>query len=107
MKIMQGTTPALAIPIKTSDFLVSDVVKLELTFLHNGVLTMHGLDDVIVDTESNKFYYHFTEAETLALAPKKRFMYQCRFYFAGGNIVGTDIMTIDVANLLSEEVMTE
>lgn len=35
-EILQGTTPSLEIKIKTSDFLVADVVKLELALRHSN-----------------------------------------------------------------------
>lgn len=50
--ILQGTTPDLLIVVSEDDFNVADVVKLELTFLHNGTRTVHDLDDVEVDTEA-------------------------------------------------------
>lgn len=105
--ILQGTTPDLLIIVSEDDFKVEDVVKLELTFLHNGTRTIHGLDDVEVDAEANGFRYQFTERETLALSPKKTFTFQLRFYFADGNIIGTEKMILNVSDLLSEEVMTE
>ncbi len=106
-EILQGTTPSLEIKIDTSDFLVSDVVKLELAMLHNGTLTTYGLNDVTVDAEENSFIYTFTEEETLALTPNKPLFYQLRFMFTNGSIVGTKRLQLQVADLYSEEVMTE
>lgn len=105
--ILQGTTPGLKIKIKTTDFLMSDVTKLEFTIRHNGVKTIKDLNDVTVDTTENSFTYTFTEAETLALIPKKPLWYQCRFMFQDGSIVGTAKMSVNVTDLISEEVMTE
>lgn len=106
-EILQGTTPSLKIKINTDDFLVSDVIKLELTTWHKGEITIKGLSDVTVDTEENAFIYQFTEEETLALTPSSPLRYQLRFMFGDGSIVGTSKMTLRVADLFSEEVMTE
>lgn len=59
------------------------------------------------DTSDNSFNYKFTEEETLALNPKKSLVYQLRFMFADGSIVGTEEASIAVADLRSKEVMTE
>lgn len=104
--ILQGTTPNLKVPIKTTDFLVSDVEKLEFTISHNGKMNIYGLNDVTVDIEGNSFIYHFTEAYTLGLNPNKSIIYQLRFYFSDGNIVGTNKMIVSVSDLLSREVMS-
>lgn len=106
-EILQGTTPSLEIKINTSDFAVGDVIKLELTMLNGDTTMTRGLSDMTVDTEANSFTYKFTEAETLALVPGRSLYYQIRFLFADGTIVGTKPMQIQVANLYSEEVMTE
>lgn len=106
-EILQGTTPTLKINISTSDFLVSDVTKLELCIYHNNVKSIYGLSDVTTDTESNAFTYAFTEAETLAMNPKLPLYYQLRFMFEDGSIVGTNQQSISVAVLRSKEIMTE
>lgn len=106
-EILQGTTPTLEIAIDTDDFLVSSVTKLEFTIWHNSIMTIHGLEDVEVDTEANSFKYKFTEAETLAMIPKKPLYYQLRFMFSDGTIVGTRQMSVQVTDLYSEETMTE
>lgn len=106
-EILQGTTPSLEIKINTEDFAVGDVIKLELTMLNGETTTTKSLSDMTVDTEANSFVYKFTEAETLALIPNRPLYYQIRFLFADGTIVGTKPMQIQVANLYSEDVMTE
>ena len=107
MSILQGTTPSLKIKIATTDFDVSTVTKLELCFTHDGKQSIKGLDDVTADTSDNSFTYDFTEEETLALNPRKALVYQLRFMFADGSIVGTQEASIQVADLRSKEVMTE
>ena len=104
-EILQGTTPSLEITINTDDFLVSEVVKLELTIKHNGI-TIYGLEDVVVNTDNNSFIYTFTEEETLAMTPSKQIRYQLRFKLNNGRIVGTSQMTLGVADLMSKDVMT-
>lgn len=106
-EILQGTTPSLKIKINTDDFLVSDVVKLEFAICQGNSVNIKGLSDVAVDTEDNAFTYTFTEEETLALTPSSPLRYQLRFMFGDGSIVGTSKMTLRVADLFSEEVMTE
>lgn len=106
-EILQGTTPSLEIKISTSDFLVSDVTKLELKMANGEETETYSLSDVTVDTTENSFVYQFTEAETLALVPGRTLYYQLRFMFANGSIVGTKTMTLKVADLMSEDVMTE
>lgn len=106
-EILQGTTPSLEIKINTEDFSVGDVIKLELTMLNGETSMTRGLSDMTVDTEANSFTYKFTEAETFALVPKRPLYYQLRFLFADGTIVGTKPMSIQVADLYSEDVMTE
>jgi hypothetical protein len=100
--ILQGTTPGLEIPIATTDFLVTDVTSLELKFSQGGVVTVHNLAELSVDADENSFTYHFSEAETLALDPDRPLVWQMRFWFEDGNIVGTEKMLLDVADLMGE-----
>lgn len=103
--ILQGTTPTLTIIIDADDFAVANVTKLELAMKHNGVVSLYGLDDVTLDSVANSISYSFTEGETLALVPDKPIQFQLRFAFVNGSIVGTKKMTINVSDLISEEVM--
>ena len=111
-KILQGTTPSLIIAISKTDFLVSSIVKLELVIMQEKniaegkVVKTYGLEDVDLDVENNTITYTFTEAETLAMIPDKPLWYQLRFLFADGSIIGTEQMSLQVADLISEEVMT-
>ena len=104
--ILQGTTPSLKIKIATTDFLVTDVTALELTFQNGSSVIKKSLSDVSVG-EDNSFTYSFTEAETLALNPSQPLLYQFRFGFTGGSIVGTQKATLRVADLISEAVMSD
>ena len=113
-EILQGTTPSLKIVINKTDFLVSSIVKLELAMTqkrsssspHDISICTHGLEDVYLDTANNTITYTFTEAETLSMLPDKPLLYQLRFLFADGSIVGTKRMSLQVADLMSEEVMS-
>jgi len=105
--ILQGTTPGIQLGIATTDFLVTDIAKLEFAVSNMGVLTRHGLDDVVLDAEHNTITYTFTEAETLALKPIDMLRYQLRCELTDGSIVGTEKMTLRVADLMSEAVMSE
>lgn len=106
--LLQGTTPDFTIRIKPEDFVVSDVVKLEITIWNsNGNVTIYGLPDVLVDDEKNAFGIHFTEAFTLSLGTARSFRWQMRCMFADGNIVGTrQSEPILVEPLKSKDVMT-
>lgn len=106
--ILRGTTPDFIIRIKTEDFLVSDVTKLEIVVWNGIKKTTYGLNDVTVDTENNIFGIHFSEAFTLSLDASKTFQWQMRAMFSDGNIVGTSqSQPIDVEPLKSKDVMTE
>lgn len=108
MSILRGTTPDLVIKVKKEDFLVTDVVKLELTVWNGTRQTIYGLSDVTVDTTENSFGIHFSEEDTLNLDSSKSFKWQMRCMFEDGNIVGTEQSApISIKPLKSEEVMTE
>lgn len=105
--ILRGTTPDFAIKVKQEDFLVTDVVKLELTVWNGSHQTIYGLSDVTLDTEQNRFVLHFTEADTLAFDSSKSFKWQMRAMFEDGNIVGTkEPAPVTIEPLKSKEVMS-
>lgn len=107
MSILRGTTPDFVIKVKREDFLVTDVVKLELTVWNGSHQTIYGLSDVNVDTEHNSFGIHFSEAFTLSLDSSKTFNWQMRAKMPDGNIVGTEMsQPISIKPLKSKEVMT-
>ena len=107
-EILQGTTPSIQVTIKKTDFLVTDVVKLELTISSNRGkhIAKYGLGDVETDSERNSFIYFFGQEETLAMDPDSEISYQYRFMTSDGHISGTKAKTLLVANLISEDVMT-
>lgn len=102
--ILQGTTPTLTIAIDPTDFAVSDIVALELRIKQKNNLTIYNLPDVTLDPAANTVAYHFSEVETLALLPDIWFNVQLRFWFADGNICGTDPMSFNVDDLIGAEV---
>ena len=105
--ILRGTTPDFAIKVKQEDFLVTDVVKLEVTIWNGTRQTIYGLSDVTLDTTENTFGIHFTEADTLALDSSKSFKWQMRAMFEDGNIVGTrESAPVTIEPLKSKEVMS-
>lgn len=106
-EILQGTTPTLRININTSDFLVTDVVKLEFYISNNNKKIIHGLSDMDVDSESNSISYTFSEEETIKMNPRYPLKYQLRFMFADGSIVGTKKGELTISDLESTEVMSE
>lgn len=105
--VLQGTTPSLTIQINETDFTVTDVIWLELTFQNSKTTWVKNLTDVVVNSEGNSFTYTFTETETLALSPVYMLFYQLRFGFDDGTIVGTKKASFKVEDLISEAVMSE
>lgn len=105
--ILRGTTPDFVIKVKTEDFLITDVTKLEVTVWNGSKQTIYGLEDVTLDTVQNAFGIHFSEADTLNLDSSKSFKWQMRAMFEDGNIVGTrESEPIEVDPLKSKEVMS-
>lgn len=104
-EILQGTTPSLEIQIAESDFLVTDVTKLELTIANGSSVAIHDLTEVAVDADENSFTYSFSQAETLALKANDMLWYQLRFGFQDGSIVGTKKASLRVSDLISEETL--
>lgn len=102
--ILQGTTPTLTISIDPTDFSVSDLTGFELRIGQQSTVTIYSLSDVTIDPVENTVSYLFTEAETLALIPDILLAYQCRFFFADGNICGTDLMYLNVNDLMGSGV---
>lgn len=105
--ILQGTTPTLTISIDAAELLLEDVTEIELTFLSGTNITQKDMSNLSVDTVANRIAYTFTEAETLALSADDALMWQARFKLNNGSIVGTLKQAIKVADLISEEVMSE
>ena len=101
--ILQGTTPSLVLSIP-EDVPVSNVISAELVLEHKGTKQKHGLSDVTVDADENTFTYKFSEDETLVLDPNYPLRWQLRLKTSSG-IVGTEVETIDVLDLISEEKM--
>lgn len=102
-KLLQGTTPKLVITIP-APIAVADVFSVELTFEHVGTKKIVYIDGVTLDTDENTITYRFTERETLDMNPKQPLYWQLRIKTQDG-IFGTEQESIDVKDLLSEEVM--
>lgn len=100
--ILQGTTPSLKIRPKDDVIQVAAATEIELTIRNGERQTIKHLADVAVDAEENSITYHFTEAETFALAASDSLTWQLRFLI-GGEVVGTTRQKIDVAELMSRE----
>ena len=103
--ILQGTTPSIRYPFKTTDLDVSNVIGVEFSIKHKDVLQIHGLDDVIVDTTANTITYHFSQEETLAMDPGDYVYYQIRCKLTDNNTVGTVKEKAKVADLMSKETL--
>jgi hypothetical protein len=106
--ILRGTTPTLYIEIDKADLLLSDVTELELTFKQNNKPpVIKHLQDCDLDMDSNIISYHFTERETIKLSASYAFNWQLRAVTLDGQVVGTEIQSISISELMSREVLTE
>ena len=105
--ILQGTTPTLTISIDPEDLALTDVAELELAFqqFNQPVLIKH-MTDCEIDTSANTVSYHFTQEETLAFLPTTPLNWQLRFATTNGELIGTQIASIQISDLISNEVMT-
>lgn len=97
--IMQGTTPSITIMIDPDDFLLSNVTKIELYVRNSGTLTTYTAEDLTVDTEANTITLTFSEAETIAMNPKKFLTVQGRFWL-GSSVVGINKLTFGVSDMM-------
>lgn len=104
--ILQGTTPTLTIAIDPTDFLVSDIVALELAVKQKNNVTTYSLTDVTLDPVENTVSKTFTQDETLKFKPDVLVSVQLRFYFADGNVCGTNRMNFNVIDLIGSEVLS-
>lgn len=102
-KMLQGTTAKLIITVP-EPIAVADIINVELTFEHVGTKKIVHIDGVTLDAEENTVMYRFTERETLDMDPKQPLYWQLRIKTQDG-IYGTEKDSIDVKDLLSEEVM--
>lgn len=98
--IMQGTTPSVTITISADDFLLSDVVDIELYVKNGSTVTTYPMDELTVDTEANSVTKTFTEAETTALNPNKNIIIQARFWFSDGSVIGINKISIGVSDMM-------
>ncbi len=98
--IMQGTTPSLVISIDPNDLLVADVARIELYVRNKYVTTTYTEDDLAIDTGANTITKQFTESETSSYRKMTNVIVQARLWLNNGNIVGTDQMIFDVADML-------
>ena len=98
--IMQGTTPELTITIKKTDFLLTDVEKIELVVQNGNNLTTYTEAELLLDSEANTVTLAFTEEETAALSRKYQVLVQARFWLTGGVVVGIKKISFQVADML-------
>lgn len=69
--ILRGTTPSLKLRLKTEDCLVTDIVELEVVVWNGNFQKTYGLENVTLDSDSNKIVIHFTEEETMRMDSSK------------------------------------
>ena len=107
-EILQGTTPTLRIKFQTTDAAVTDFTKIELTFRYGRTEEKHDLDDpqIELDADENTISYNFTEAETLGFTVGEALYYQVRAMLQSGKILGTRRKTINIVDLMSEDVLS-
>ena len=100
---LQGTTPKLEIKLPNA-VSVDSLIGVELTFKHDGNMSIYGLSDVTPNAVNNTITYNFTEAETLAFNPDEPVYWQARFKTAAG-ITGTKKAQFSVYDLMSDREM--
>ena len=98
--IMQGTTPALKVTIKRTDFLLSNVSRMEVYVANGKTLTVYTQADIMIDTDENTFTRVFTETETAAFTRKTNITVQGRFWFPDGNVVGIKKIVFAVDDMI-------
>ena len=98
--ILQGTTPSLVITVDPDDFFIDSPSKIELYVQNGGHLVTYTGEDLTIDTEENTVAYSFTEAETAAFNRQFPVFIQARFFFANGAVIGTQRITLAVADML-------
>lgn len=98
--IMQGTTPLIILTVDPEDFDVSTATKIELYVQNGGTVTTYTGEDLTVNTEENTVTKAFSEEETAALRRDFPVFIQARFWFADDVIIGTQRITMSVADML-------
>ena len=100
-EIMQETTPSLLLEVDPDELVVDTAERIELYVTNGGRLTTYTEDDLVIDAEANTITKHFSEEETAAFSRKFPVVAQARFWMPGGQVLGTQKVAIDVADMLS------
>lgn len=101
----QGTTPTIIIVL--SGALISDLDNYEIVLKQTGKneqIIKYQKDRIEVDIEKNQFKVKMTQTETLSFGVGI-FKIQCRIRFPDGTAFATDIKTLTMDELLSEDVI--
>ena len=98
--IMQGTTPLIILTVDPEDFDVSTATKIELYVQNGGTLTTYTGEDLTVNTQENTVTKAFSEEETAAFKRDFPIYIQARFFFDNGTVIGTQRLTLAVADML-------
>ncbi len=96
----RGTTPTIAFTLDNIDFNLID--KAELTITQNGERKIIKL--LTINVEQCGMFTTLSQEETLSLAPGKCIV-QVKILFKDGNVIATDIQTLDVQTILNDEVL--
>ena len=96
----RGTTPTIAFTLDNIDFNLID--KAELTIAQNGEGKIIKL--LTINVEQCGMFTTLSQEETLSLAPGKCIV-QVKILFKDGNVIATDIQTLDVQTILNDEVL--
>ncbi len=98
--IMQGTTPLIILTVDPEDFDVSTATKIELYVQNGGKVVTYTGEDLTVNTQENTITKAFSEEETAAFKRDFPIYIQARFWFAEDVVIGTQRITMSVADML-------
>lgn len=102
----QGTTPSIIYNVKNYDLTGA---KVYVTFLRqNDLIVKSGIDITIAyddDTKNTTVICPLTQEETLSLK-QGSVKTQIRFIFSNGQAFATNIVALEVQNILYKEVIT-
>lgn len=113
VSITRGTTPT---HVFYSDVSLENVSELYITYNQYGsTIVEKNLDDVTIDINENSITVPLTQQETLLfknknwswLDPNRNISYgnvrvQCRIKFEDGNVIASDIISIDIDDILKD-----
>lgn len=98
--ILQGTTPAIVLSVDPEEFFVDSAESIELYVQNGGSVKTYTGAALTLDTEANTVTKAFSEEETAAFKRDFPIYIQARFFFDNGTVIGTQRLTLAVADML-------